>query len=378
MATTGRATLDALLDERRDAARAQLAEAMRTVARQADPAVDPDSTLALVAYHEPRFYCQFARPGFDTMAVGQLLFQATDRADPVVAVADDAGVLAFPGLGRCHSNRPGSTLTLRWDDDSAGFTAVTDDPDLQLSPLVPATLLSGTRMELIGHLDPVLGWFLGEHIEPYRQLEIVTDAGTYPALLEQALDLVRRACPELSAALAESVRAVLLYRHPDAESFAALGMHGTIFINLTEGDGLAFFVEHLVHQGGHVLFSEATLARADFFVDSPDARLDTVTHDGDIRTLYDIFHGLFTEHVEQQVFTAVLRQDLPAGADRAAFEEHLATVNARLARDLALVEPHLTAIFTAAGAAVWQEFRAAHEECAPDAVRTPHAAPTAH
>ncbi|MET9303704.1 dTMP kinase [Micromonospora aurantiaca] len=363
MSPTGLSGLDQLLGEQRISGRNSLAETMRILSTEA--ASDSDGrnldSQPLTAYYEPRLYCQLAQPGFDAMSLSQLLFSdSPDKSVPLVAITDEAGIVSFPGFGRCATDRPATVVELRYDEGSRAFVDQTDAAAAGRYPLVPSRFIPDTDIEIVEYVDPILRRFLDDHIESAEQLTMVDDPGAYSGILAQALDLVAAVRPTLHESLTESLRAVFLFRHPTTESFAALGMHGAIFLNVAHGDDLAFFVEHLVHQGGHVLFSEATLERATFFRVDPDSPLSDFTGSADSRALYDAFHGLFTEHVESQIFAAAMAQNLVPDDSRE-FRVHLLGVLFRHGRDLDLIDPYASEVFSELGHAVYAQFQESHQ-----------------
>ncbi|GAA4057391.1 hypothetical protein [Nonomuraea soli] len=282
--------LDEILGDRRREGRAELAEAMRMLSHEAEPEVEQAQTAA---YFEPRLYTQLAQGGIDRATLTGLLHGPRD-----------------------------------------------------------VTVVPGTTIELVTGLDPILAAFLADNLDRPEELSLVEDPASHLPALERALALIAAVRPVFHEALTESLRAVLLFRHPDAESFAALGMHGMIFLNTPAGAGPAYFVEQLTHQGGHVLFSEATLSRGDFFTGDPEDSLSGYVGGDDPRALYDAFHGLYTESMECQVYTALLAGDLPAEAERADFAERLKETGERHEIDLELISPHAAEIFSETGLAI--------------------------
>lgn len=359
--------LDGLLGERRTLARQQLADAMRALSTGS---VEPDDLsatgdLPVAAFFEPRLFSQLGQHGvFDATTLSQLtLSDAVDRTRPVPARTDRDGVLALPGLGLVRTTLPSTAVTVALD--AAGATAtlapVGEGGAIQEYAVEPAMLLPGTRVELVAHVDPVLAGFLAEHVGPPADTEHV-DARDHAAALADALALIEQVSPGYHRLLVESLRGVVLYRHATAESFAALGMHGLVFLNVPESPTLDYFVEELTHQGGHVLFSEATLQRSDFFLIDPDSPLSEPLARDDARDLYGFFHGLFTEHMESQIVRAVLDSGLVGGEHEADFRHHLDVVTGRLDRDLALVGPVAGKVFSELGLSVYDEFRRVHAD----------------
>ncbi len=115
--------------------------------------------------------------------------------------------------------------------------------------------------------------------------------------LERAFTILTDVQPRLSKALQSVVRVVVTYSGTSPNSFAALQAHGAIFLNWQPGDDLAFSIEELAHQGGHVLLTAMLFgAEHEYFVVAPDSAL--VSGDAperDSRSALVVLHAVFTE-----------------------------------------------------------------------------------
>jgi acetylornithine deacetylase/succinyl-diaminopimelate desuccinylase-like protein len=351
-----------LLGARRRRARAELAEAVWSVYAQQEPGDAATSAPPADACHEPRLYSQLVLGGLCGMTMDQLLL-AGERDDPAprTVATDDQGVVHLPGLGRVHIGQRATELSVRYHD--AALT-LTTDADQRTYELEPSRFVPGTRIELVERLDPVLKAFIDLHVDTPDRLRLLAESHAQLPRIARALDLIAAVSPGYHAALVESLRAVVLYQHPDAESFAALGMHGMVFLNVPDGAGVDYFVEELVHQGGHVVFSEATLHRDEFFRVDPDAELSGLIGQDDPRTVYDAFHGLFTEHMEYQIVLGALDRGLADGQERPEFLAHLAAVAARHLRDLNILRPHAAEVFSEVGHQVFAAFQESYDRAA--------------
>lgn len=209
--------------------------------------------------------------------------------------------------------------------------------------------LPGTDIALVQSLDPMLLAFLHQNVRDAATLRLSPVARTVPAQLQEAVDLLDRYAPSHAGALRGSVRSVLLFEHDTLASFAALQMHGMIFVNVQRPLTTPFFVDALVHQGGHVIFSEATLDRERYFRVHPDTPLRTVTHRDDTRSMYEALHGIHTEYVVLDAFDRIRNAPLT--------EEETLEVSgrsqlmaARLRRDLQGLRQHAEAVLSPDGA----------------------------
>ncbi|MGC4949507.1 M20 family metallopeptidase [Streptomyces sp. DT224] len=350
---------EGLLGVRRRAAREELAETVRTLAAQQEPHSKVIPVAPLNAFYEPRLYSQLVLGGFPSMTADQLLLAATPGEETEFSVlTDDEGVICLPGLGQCATERRSVALPVRRMPETGALELEGGDETYAIEP---AGFVPGTRIELAERLDPILRTFLDMYIDEPEKLTVVSDGSTYLPQIGRALEVIAAVSPVYHQALIESLRAILLFQHPTAESFAALGMHGMIFLNVPDGAGAGYFVEELVHQGGHVLFSEATLNRGDFFRVDPESPLSEIIGQEDPRNVYDAFHGLFTEHMEYQIVLGALDDGPDLADERPSFEEHLRSVTARHQRDLRLIEPHADKVFTELGNEVFTAFQQTYE-----------------
>ncbi|MFM0170601.1 hypothetical protein PQR33_14885 [Paraburkholderia sediminicola] len=218
-------------------------------------------------------------------------------------------------------------------------------------------VIPGTSIEIVECVDTVVGAFFRDHVDASRELELAENPAMHIPRIAEALELIERCAPDFHEALATSLRSIVLFRHPSAASFAALGMHGMIFLNLSHRPSTTFFVDGLVHQGGHVVFSEATIHRQCYFNLPPDTELEQVIGYQDGRTVYEALHGLYTEFALVDVM------------DRARFASQISAQEAielhgrtefiwkRFEADLRHLSPHANVIFSEVGLNLFNHFR---------------------
>lgn len=220
----------------------------------------------------------------------------------------------------------------------------------------PALTLAGTDFELVKVVDPVLGSFFNTHVGQGRAIEIVKSPSAWAPQLMRALRVIADVAPDFHGALSESLRAIALFEHPSMNSFAALGLHGMIFLNLCRPPSISFFVDGLVHQGGHVLFSEATLERRSFFNMSPDECVHAATGSRDSRSLYEVLHGVFTEFALVEILDRA-RGRVGDAAETLELSGRVALNLTRFEADLSLLTSCQTKVFRASGLEMLEFFR---------------------
>jgi hypothetical protein len=147
-----------------------------------------------------------------------------------------------------------------------------------------------------------------------------------------ACSALRECWPCLSDAIASVVRHVVLFDDITRNSFATPAAHGIAFLNVALGTGVAFFVEDLAHQCGHVLFTAALEGESPLLRVSPATPVRDVIGVDDHRTMDVLLHGMFTQALMVEALGGFLRRR--GGTDAHEIEGRLAFALVRLGLDL--------------------------------------------
>jgi hypothetical protein len=275
-------------------------------------------------------------------------------------VADDDGVVELPGLGQFGGSAAGERLRLRW----SGGDRVTVQPDvasrggtdvvLGAIPMVP-----GTHAVLAMTAHPLLKrFYCAASSDPPAMVEPSIVTQRYAQGVAEAFSLLSRTVPKLYGQLAQVIRRVTVHRAGVVHSFATPAAHGAVFLAADEQASEVGFVEDVVHQGGHVLCAAMTVDRDVMFKVSAETPLADIIGEADeTRSLYEAFHGVFTEAA--MIFTLHRLLDLPDLRPRQTHEARgrLGLISSRAVADLAnICRPGL---FTAEGIRILEACRAA-------------------
>lgn len=217
--------------------------------------------------------------------------------------------------------------------------------------------MQGTDIEVLDAVDPIVATFFREHVDEHRPLLLAGDLSARLPQIDHALALIGQHAPNLHNALSGSVRALAMFTSPSVNSMAALGIHGLIFLNTCRPPTLAFFIDGLVHQGGHVVFSEVTLDRPAWFRVHPDTPLKSMIGTSDARTAYEALHGLFTEYALVGVMERVRQDAELLASDAFELDVRTAFTLRRLTADLERLQPHAEALFSQEGHELYERFR---------------------
>ena len=135
-----------------------------------------------------------------------------------------------------------------------------------------------------------------------------------------ALQVMKDNYSEYFNLIKKAVNKVMMY---DGEpySFAAIQAHNMIFLNCKDENDEIFFLDHILHEGAHVIFNTLTYdSKIDLFTFPFKTDLSVVTKDeNEHGELYGRFHGMFTQSninpcmeicIDRNIFTGKQHREL--------------------------------------------------------------------
>jgi HEXXH motif-containing protein len=230
-------------------------------------------------------------PDFDLAALLLPVLHPSSRPLNLRLVSDPQGVIELPGIGELLCNTPGQKLLLHTLAGSTAHLAAPNgsvtERDVQVRPL---PIIPGTRALLARCVHPLLTTFYDS-----TSAVVISNPGAYVSRLEAAFQLIHRALPNTYPHLQRLLRRVTLHEANTANSFASPGALGMISLETPDDVTEVGFAEDIVHQGGHVLCTIMTLRLSNFFAGDPMTPGHQATGIAlDTRSIYEVFHGLFT------------------------------------------------------------------------------------
>lgn len=278
------------------------------------------------------------------------------RPGRLSATTDADGRVFLPGSGYLAGLPPGSQMELVREDASPVGYSCGRSP-IQAIPLrawrlgdAPLSLLAYPVAALANAVGVAGGRLPGVDIAPR----------THRPTLTTALRRLRDTSSELAAATCGVVRYVVLFDDPARNSFATTAAHGVVFLNVAHGTSEAFFIEDLVHQGGHVLFTAAWNGSEPLVTSAPDTSIGELTGEEDHRSLEVALHGMFTQTLMVDALEGLLGSD--ADVDRHEATGRLLFALLRLGLDLRALAG--LSIYTEAGMRLVRELISAYAAAA--------------
>lgn len=281
-----------------DYGRDQLIDAIKTLVFKTDPELfdmldfyDDDIFL------EPLLFAYFntKQPPVD---LRQILFgYIKDGLKPaaIKVFADEAGIVDLPNIGHFLTGTTGRELTLFWN---GGVEAcVLRDKEIDLAHTFNKTRrVAGTPVQVARFGNPLLNGFFEGEDGKLVNIEITQVARKHFRHLDAAFEIIKEIFPEYYEAVMKVGKRIIIFEGEEPNSFATLSVHGSVFLNTNNECDEIFFIEDLVHQFGHVVFNTLTLDKQIILKVDSETPLKTFTlDDREPRTVYSIFHGIFTE-----------------------------------------------------------------------------------
>ena len=308
------------------------------------------------AFLEPRLFSwHFCSSSQIKVNIAQMLFSNLNERvlKPMQVKTDSTGAIILAGHGTLFTDSLNKELQLTYN--SKGITLSDCGRNISFQE-IPRFLIPSTRIELVERTDPVIEEFFRKYIDKNSPLTLIKSPSQHLTQIKEALSLIKVCTPKLHNALMTSLRSIVLFQNPVLNSFAALQLHGMIFLNVCRPATTAFFLDGLVHQGGHVIFSEATLNRQDYFKVPPDTKMETISGRKDSRSVYEATHGLYTEYSLIKVMDRARRMLDLAPSKIIELHARTAFILQRLKCDLHRFSLYKSAIFSSKGIELFEYF----------------------
>lgn len=217
---------------------------------------------------------------------------------------------------------------------------------LKTNPIIPHT-----NIEVQCIPNPFTNNLIGNYIPGLEAF--CADQDNLEAL-NKAVSILREYYPEFYNLFCLVTRWIMPFSNSASNSFASLAMHGVCFINTHNGDGVVFLIEDIVHQCGHIIFSALTYKPQEYFSIDPETPVRRFTNDTkDDRTLYVLFHGVFTEGLMCEAFDICLKNKLFKGQEEHEVKGRFSFILLRFLLDMEILNKNNH--FSKAGQRIYDE-----------------------
>jgi len=281
-----------------EAGQTQLAERMRILLYKLAPRLfelvdfSNDETFL-----EPLLFAYTVDPK-PMVKLDQILFgyiAEHSRPSEILVYADRRGIVELPRIGYLRTDVKSRELRLVWKGGVKNCILIDGISVLNHGYEMPI-VVEDTSIEISRYNHPLLEKFFVD--EDGKTVDVDGEHITrrQASNLSKALQIIRQYIPDYYEMILKVTRKIVVYSSERPFSFATLSAHGIAFLNASENDDEVFFIEDLIHQCGHVIFSALTLDPQEVLRIAPNTPLKQLTGDGrDTRNIYSTLHGVFTE-----------------------------------------------------------------------------------
>lgn len=201
--------------------------------------------------------------------------------------AFEDGRVLLPGLGTLRGPEPFGRATLHVVDDEPRLR---EHPDARLEPLPRAG-----PIVVYPYRHPWLRPYTDLHGKHYADTRVEEPTRHNLSSLTEAMELLEATSPRQHAELGRDLRLAIIVHQPALASMAGLPIHGAVFLSVRGHESPIFFVEELVHQGGHVTFSKVIADWSKVLAIPYATPMSRLTGDeDDPRPFGDAVHGNYT------------------------------------------------------------------------------------
>jgi hypothetical protein len=298
---------------------AGLAGILRSLVRDSDQELAEQlETVEDGAFLEPML-CAYFHANNPDVSLRQILFTHIIEAcetDRVTVVSDRHGAIYIPGLGYYITRQAGKRIELHWNGSARTAELYLDECRVQCS-FCELSRINGTEIEVYQSVPQLfVPFFVDPNGSPVAA-ELVSGDSSRRKHLEDACDILREHYNDYFENIVNTIRGVIMYSAPHPYSFATMGAHGVAFLNSNSESNSVFFLEDMIHQCGHVIFNAATLDKNRLFTIDPDTPLSSVSTLDDYHgTLYEAFHGLYTQTNINHCFNTCREAKVFSGRDK--------------------------------------------------------------
>ena len=247
---------------------------------------------------------------------------------------NEEGYLVFPGLGSFATQLSSQPLpvTVCVSPDQRTLTV---HSELAQLPFHPEIRLGKGKFQLVTQRYPIVNKHIfdvhGERVD----LPTLIKNDSLCTQLESALMHIEKLFPEFYEALLNTSKGYALFSNSSINSFASETIHGIAFLSTPKCPSIAYFLEDLLHQSGHIMFSSMFFSHEDLLSVPRNTPMSQYTNKTkDPRSIFVVGHAVFTEYTITEGLLRCLEANALSSRDQFETQGRLALMLARYSADL--------------------------------------------
>ena len=243
-------------------------------------------------YQEPLLFAYITQN--DTKWLDSIIYGYEKKPKNKINIyTNKKGIAYLPKIGYFKTNFPNAMLSLEKKD--LGYL-LKDEVDNVITFDFEAIYFLDDEIELIKTQHPLLECLFISPDGINVDVEIEKVIANHVTHFNNALSIIKNYYGDYYCLLKKNIKKVILFEG-DPYSFASIQAHNMIFLSLNNEDDEIFFIDHIIHEGSHVIFNTLTYdSKIDLFtVPFTSSFSDFTEVEEDHGEIYGRFHGLFTQ-----------------------------------------------------------------------------------
>ncbi|MEK7285727.1 MAG: hypothetical protein AAB035_00285 [Nitrospirota bacterium] len=248
---------------------------------------------------EPLLFAYFTDP-HPVIQLEQILFgyiPEETRPKMIHVYANSDGIVELPIVGSLHTSIHNATLRLVWRNGFGNCVLENaEGSSVTIHSRSQPVFAEGTSIEICRYNHPLLERFFVNDAGQRVDVDIENITRLHFSHISCALDLIKGFLPDYYKSILAVTRRIMVYSGKRPFSFATVSAHGIVFLNASKEDNQLFFLEDIIHQCGHIIFSAMTIDPQKIIKIQSHTPLNHLNGDKrDGRDIYTTLHGVFTE-----------------------------------------------------------------------------------
>lgn len=287
------------------------------------------------AFLDPMLFA-YLNSGDDAITLEQVLWGYTSpdkRPSYIEVISNSAGIIFLPNIGYAQTDKRNQRLILSTDKMNAYHLY----SGTQKAPftLMNNKLITGTDIEIQQFSHQSFETYFRDPGNNIITVDLKGGYRKYINMLNTSAAILSTYYPTFYEYFTAATKWILPFASPDANSFAALSMHGVAFLNVHTYDDEVGCIEDILHQCGHIIFTAITHNPAEYFQVHPDTPLKNIgMKETEHRSVYVALHGVFTEALMIEIFDICLENSVFSGRQEHELKGRLVYILIRFLLDM--------------------------------------------
>jgi hypothetical protein len=231
--------------------------------------------------------------------------------DKILVFTNKNGTIYIPKIGYFKTNIPNSSFFL---SKNMNDYVLTDNNGKKINFIYDSICYLDEGIELVKTQHPLLQCFFSNLENRNVDVDIENVYSKHISHFNNALDVIKKYYNDYFQLIKKNIKKVIIYEGT-SYSFAAIQAHNMIFLSVNDENDEIFFLDHILHEGAHVIFNTLTFnTKNNLFTVPFNSKFASFTKNKiDHGEVYGGFHGMFTQSNINPCMEICIRQNVFTG-----------------------------------------------------------------